>query len=255
MKKASNKKTAFLYRFSAVLLWLFVWQAAAMALNQPLLLSSPVRVIARLFALLEDAAFYRALSFSFTRIALGALCGLLLGIVLALVASRSKIVEFLLQPLIITIATVPVASFIILTLMFLSSRDLSIFISFLMVLPIIYSNLLQGLKAIPRDMTEMAKMYHLSPVRRLLLVELPHVKSHLLSGASTALGMAWKSGVAAEVIGIPIGSIGENLYQSKIYFDTSGLFAWTAVIVALSVLFVKATLCVLRFAYRRLERL
>ena len=92
-------------------------------------------------------------------------------------------------------------------------------------------------------------------LRRLLLVDLPHIKSHLLSGASTALGMAWKSGVAAEVIGIPTGSIGENLYQSKVEFDTSGLFAWTAVIVALSVLFAKITLCMLRFAYRRLERL
>lgn len=254
MKKASNTKTA-LYRLSAVLLWLFVWQAAAMALNQPLLLSSPVRVIARLFELLKDGAFYRALSFSFTRIALGALIGLLLGGLLALLAARVRVVEFLLQPLVITVLTVPVASFIILTLMFLSSRELSVFISFLIVLPIIYSNLLQGLKAIPREMLEMAKMYRLSPVRRLLLVDLPHVKPHLLSGTATALGMAWKSGVAAEVIGIPMGSIGENLYQSKIYLDTSGLFAWTAVIVALSVLFTRLVLHALRLCYRRLERL
>ena len=104
-------------------------------------------------------------------------------------------------------------------------------------------------------MQEMAKMYRLSPLRRLLLVELPHVKSHLLSGTATALGMAWKSGIAAEVIGIPMGSIGENLYQSKVYFDTSGLFAWTAVIVALSVLFTRMVLHALRLAYRRLERL
>lgn len=226
-----------------------------MALDQPLLLSSPVRVIARLFALLQESAFYDALAFSFLRIALGALAGFSLGAALALLAARSKAVEFLLQPLLITVLAVPVASFIILALMFLSSRDLSIFISFLMVLPIVYSNLLQGLKAIPRVMLEMAKMYHLSPLLRLLLVDLPHVKSHLLSGAATALGMAWKSGIAAEVIGIPMGSIGENLYQSKIYLDTSGLFAWTAVIVALSVLFTRIVLHALRLCYRRLERL
>lgn len=255
MKKAGNKTTAFWYRLSAALFWLLVWQAAATALHQPLLLSSPVRVVARLFDMLKEAVFYRALSFSFTRIALGALLGLGLGVMLALLSARCKVMEFLLQPLITTVSTVPVASFIILTLMFLSSRDLSIFISFLMVLPIMYANLLQGLKAIPRDMAEMAKMYQLSPVRRLLLVDLPHVKSHLLSGTGTALGMAWKSGVAAEVIGIPVGSIGENLYQSKIYFDTSGLFAWTAVIVLLSVVFVKLVLCLLRLFYRGLERL
>ena len=166
-----------------------------------------------------------------------------------------SVTEFLLQPLILTVRTVPVASFIILALMFLSSRELSVFISFLMVLPIVYANLLQGLLSIPRDMQEMAKMYRLSPLRRLLLVDLPHVKSHLLSGAATALGMAWKSGVAAEVIGIPMGSIGENLYQSKVYLEAASLYAWTAVIVLLSIAFEKAVLFLIKCGYRRLERL
>lgn len=226
-----------------------------MALSQPLLLSSPMSVIRRLFALLQEKTFYRALLFSFSRIALGALGGLVLGLVLAFLAARLRAAEFLLQPLMLTVRTVPVASFIILALMFLSSRELSVFISFLMVLPIVYANLLQGLKSVPRHMQEMAKMYQLSPLRRLLLVDLPHVKPHLLSGAATALGMAWKSGVAAEVIGIPTGSIGENLYQSKVYLDTSSLLAWTVVIVLLSVLFEKAVLFAIKSGYRRLERL
>jgi len=255
MKKASKKTTAFFSRAAAVLLWLLIWQAAAAALNQPLLLSSPTGVIGRLFALLRENDFYRALANSFTRIALGALGGLLLGAVLAYLAAHSRAIAFLLQPLVIVVRTVPVASFIILALMFLSARDLSSFISFLMVLPILYANLLEGLQSVPREMREMGQLFHLSPLRRLLLIELPHVKSHLLSGAATALGMAWKSGVAAEVIGIPAGSIGEGLYQSKIYLDTSALFAWTAVIVLISVLFEKAVLGVLRLGYRRLERL
>lgn len=226
-----------------------------MALNQPLLLSSPVSVIQRLFVLLGEEGFYRALLFSFSRIALGALAGLMLGIALAFLAARVRAAEFLFQPLMLTVRTVPVASFIILALMFLSSRELSIFISFLMVLPIVYANLLQGLKSVPRRMQEMAKMYQLSPLRHLLLVDLPHIKPHLLSGAATALGMAWKSGVAAEVIGIPTGSIGENLYQSKVYLDTSSLLAWTVVIVLLSVLFEKTVLFAIKRGYRRLERL
>ena len=221
-----------------------------MALSQPLLLSSPLGVIGRLFALLKEPSFYRAVAFTFSRIALGAVLGLL-----AFIAARVRAVEFLLQPLILTVRTVPVASFIILALMFLSSRELSVFISFLMVLPIVYANLLQGLLSIPRDMQEMAKMYRLSPLRRLLLVDLPHVKSHLLSGAATALGMAWKSGVAAEVIGIPMGSIGENLYQSKVYLEAASLYAWTAVIVLLSIAFEKAVLFLIKCGYRRLERL
>ena len=255
LKRPSNPFLEKFYRAAAVLFWLIVWQAAAAALNQPLLLSSPVRVAARLFALLQEKSFYRALLFSFERIALGALAGLVLGALLAYIAAHCSLAEYLLRPLMLTVRTVPVASFIILALIFLSAKRLSVFISFLMVLPIMYSNLLQGLCAVDGKMLELAQVYHLSPWRRLLYVELPGVQSHLLSGAATAIGMAWKSGIAAEVIGIPTGSIGESLYQAKVYLDSSSLLAWTAVIVLLSMLFEKAVLALLRLGYRRLERL
>ena len=45
------------------------------------------------------------------------------------------------------------------------------------------------------------------------------------------------SGIAAEVIGIPDASIGEQLYYAKLYLDTGGLFAWTFVIIVASSLF------------------
>ena len=41
------------------------------------------------------------------------------------------------------------------------------------------------------------------------------------------------------MIGLPSGTIGERLYTAKVYFQTPDLFAWTAVIVAVSVLFEK----------------
>jgi len=255
MNRLSKLKPEKIYRAAAVLFWLLVWQAAAAALNQPLLLSSPVRVATRLLVLLREAGFYRALLFSFQRIALGALLGLLLGALLAYLAAHCRALEYLLRPLMLSVRTVPVASFIILALIFLSARQLSVFISFLMVLPIMYSNLLQGLCAVEKEMLELARVYRLSPWRRLMYIELPGVKPHLLSGAATAIGMAWKSGVAAEVIGIPTGSIGEQLYQAKVYLDSSSLLAWTAVIVLLSMLFEQAVLQAIRFGYRRLERL
>lgn len=255
MKKQSNLTKEKCFRAASTLFWLLVWQAAAAALNQPLLLSSPVRVAERLFVLLGEKTFYRALWFSLERIALGALLGMLLGAVLAYLAAHCRAAEYLLRPLMLSVRTVPVASFIILALIFLSARQLSVFISFLMVLPILYSNLLQGFRALDKGMLELAQVYRLSVWRRLLYVELPGVKPHLLSGAATAMGMAWKSGVAAEVIGIPTGSIGEHLYQAKVYLDSSSLLAWTAVIVLLSMLFEKAVLGILKLGYRRLERL
>ena len=65
--------------------------------------------------------------------------------------------------------------------------------------------------------------------------------------------MSWKSGVAAEVIGVAAGSIGEKLYESKVYFLTSDLLAWTVVIVLVSVLFEKAFLRLMKAAFDRWE--
>ena len=155
----------------------------------------------------------------------------------------------------LTVKSVPVASFIILALVFLTSRKLNSFISFLMVLPIVYGNLLEGLKSKSRPLDEMARMYHVPRLRRLIYIELPQLKPYLLSAVSLALGMGWKSGIAAEVIGIPTGSVGERLYQAKVYLDTSELYAWTLAILLISMLFEKGLMALLKGAYARLERL
>ena len=60
--------------------------------------------------------------------------------------------------------------------------------------------------------------------------------------------------MAAEVIGLPKGSIGERLYQAKIYLDTPDLFAWTAVIILVSLVFERVFLRLLDAGLARLER-
>ena len=179
MKRPSNQglqlQNHWLARVASVLFWLLVWQAAAMALHQPLLLSSPFRVAERLFALLGERAFYAALGYSLRRIALGFFAGFLLGALLAMLAARLPLMEALLRPLMVTVKSVPVASFIILALIWLSARRLSAFIAFLMVLPIAYGNLLSGLKSTPTQLLEMARLYHVSWGRRLLYIQpAPH---------------------------------------------------------------------------------
>lgn len=75
------------------------------------------------------------------------------------------------------------------------------------------------------------------------------------TGCSIGLGLCWKAGVAAEVIGIPDGSIGEKLYNAKVYLNTPDLFAWTVVIVLISLLFEKLFLAMVDGAVIRLERM
>lgn len=238
----------------AVLFWLFAWQAASMALKQEILLASPVSVAVRLGGLLMEFYFWGAVAFSFFRIVAGFLLALVLGIVLAVVSFRSKIAAVLVNPLMTVIKSTPVASFIILCLIWIPSRNLSVFISFLMVLPVIYTNILEGIKKTDKKLLEMAQVFQIPLSRRVMYIYLSQILPYLMSACTVSLGLCWKAGVAAEVIGVPAGSIGEKLYHAKIYLDTPDLFAWTIVIIAVSFAFEKCFLFLLRSGIGWIER-
>lgn len=234
---------------------LLVWQAAAMWINTDILVASPFTVIGRLAVMVTEADFWGTVGFSFVRIVCGFLLAFVLGILLALAAGRFRAVEILLWPFVITVKSVPVASFIILSLMWMRGEELSVFISFLMVFPMIYSNVLQGIKSTDSRLLEMARLYRAGWGKRLLYVYVPAVRPYLTSACSVALGTAWKAGVAAEVIGIVTGSIGERLYDSKIYLETADLFAWTVVIILISVVFEKLFIILLDMTFAGMEKI
>jgi len=236
-----------------VLSALLVWQLASVLVGSSLLLVSPIEVVKRLFTLVLEAEFLSVIGFTFKRIALGFLFGLLLGVVLSLLAGRFSLVETMLWPYMVTIKSVPVASFVVIALIWFKASNLSFLISFLMVLPIIYTNVLDGIKAVDKKMLQMADVFKMPFSRRLRYIWLPFVKPYLISGCRISLGLAWKSGVAAELIGYPEGSVGESLYYSKLYLATSDLFAWTVVIVLLSVLFERLVLAILKYSLKGVE--
>ena len=251
----SSKGKAFLQKTLAVLCALLLWQAAAMAVDMNILFVTPLTVVARLGALLTESDFWATVLFSLLRIVLGFVLAFILGILLAVAAGRFRLIETFLWPYVLTIKSVPVASFIILSFIWLSGSQLPAFISFLMVFPIIYSNVLQGIKSTDPKLLEMAALYKVPWGKKLQYIYASGVKPYLISACSVALGMSWKSGVAAEVIGVVDGSIGEKLYEAKVHFTTADLFAWTVVIVVVSVLFEKVFLMLLKKAFAGLEKL
>lgn len=239
----------------AVLFWLLVWQAGSMALHSDILLVSPLRVVATLFELAGTQRFWASLLGSLTRIVGGFLLAVLLGTGLAALAARFRRVEELLAPLVLAMKTVPVASFIILALIWFGSRNLSVFIALVMVFPVMYTNVLSGIRAVDAQLLEMARVFRIPALRRIRCVDLPQVMPYFRAGCTLGLGLCWKAGVAAEVIGMPIPSIGERLQQAKVYLDTPELFAWTLVIVLMSMGFEKLFMALLGALERRLTRL
>lgn len=190
----------------AVIFALCLWQLAAMTIDSKILLVSPVEVAVRLTTIWQTEGFWTSIWFSFYHIAGGFFLALFLGIVLAALAGRFRRIETLLWPFLVTIKTVPVASFVVICLIWLSAEKLSVFISFLIVLPVVYGNVLEGIKSEDKLMLEVGTVFRMPLLRRLLYIHLPQLKPFIMSACATALGMAWKAGVAAEIIGTPDGS-------------------------------------------------
>ena len=225
---------------AASVFWLGVWQAAAVAIGQEVFLVSPIQAAGTLMELLPQADFWQRVGFSAGHILLGFALGVVVSVLLAAAAERWAWVDTLLAPVIQLVKATPVASFIILALVWVSGRSLSILISFLMVLPVLYSAVRTGIESADVQLLEMAQVFHLP-------LALPAFRQ----GCSVALGICWKSGVAAEVIGLPDGSIGDALYRAKITLSTGELFAWTFVIILLSAGFEKLFLALLDKAVAR----
>ncbi len=247
----SDKKTGM--RPWAVLVWLAVWQIFSMIVGEEILLVSPVSAIMRFFALCASPAFWQAVAFSSLRIAIGFLSAAVLGVALAALAARFKRVRELLEPLMLLVKATPVASFIILTLILLPAENISAFMAFLMVLPILYTNVLVGIGHMDIKLLEMARVFRLPAGRRLRYMYAPMVLPFFRAACALSLSMSWKAGIAAEVIGIPEGSIGERFYTAKIYLNTPDLFAWTLTVILIGLVFEKLFLYALDGAFRRME--
>lgn len=239
-------------KICAIVIALIIWHIAAIALGQEILLVSPIRVIQQLSVLCREMSFWQSILFTLSRIVTGFLSALIIGTLLGVIAARVHILEVLLWPYMAVIKATPVASFIILCLIWTSSDNLSVIISFLIVLPVVYTNILQGMKATEKKMLEMASVYKLSTWKTIKYIFIPALKPYFTAACSIAVGMSWKSGTAAEVIGIPGGSIGEKLYKAKVYLSSADLLAWTLVIIVISVICEKLVILLVRKFYEAL---
>ena len=248
-----NKTT--LQKAFAVFLALLLWHIVAVTLDLGFLLVSPIEVAGRLLTIWFDPVFWPTVANSLLRLVLGFSLAFTAACLMATIAGRFPIVEILLWPYIVTFTSVPLISFIIIFLIWLSSSQLAVFISFLVVFPVIYSNVLEGIKSTDPLLLEMARLYRVPWGRRILFIYLPNIKPFLVSACSISVGMAWRSVVAAEVLGIVDGSVGEKLYMSKIYLETCELFAWSAIIVLISTVLGKLFMFALGKAFARLERI
>lgn len=216
---------------------LVVWQIVAMALNKELIVAFPLTVLARLGELIVLFDFWLSVGATLGRVVLGFMLGVIFGVLAAFAMYTSKIAYYLLSPFMKVLKTTPIVSFILILLLWFDSNYLPTIISAMMVTPLIWANVITGLRDINKQYLELASVYHLSLFKQLQKIYFPALRYPLLSSIFAGVGLAWKSGVTAELLSLPKIAIGHELYNAKIYLESPDIFAWTIVIILLSMLF------------------
>ena len=219
-----------------------MWHCVHLAVGENILVPSPLSVLKRLFELCGESTFWLSVLVSLSRVVSGLFIGTVLGIFLAVLTANSSVLKNLFSPLLHIIKATPVASFIILAILWLNVENVPVFTAVLIVLPTVWANTEKGILSVDEKLLEMGKAFGLSPFESFFRITVPSVKPFFNAALNSAVGMAWKAGIAAEVISPHGKSICSALHDSKIYFETADTFAWTAAVILFSVLLEKAIL-------------
>lgn len=237
MKPKIRKK---LYAFTAVIFWLAVWHIAATRVNLTVLLPTPFETIKVFLSLASEVTFWEICFVSLRNVFLGAVTGIILGVAIAVLSYISEPLKFLFLPIMSLVKATPIASIIILFLVWIGKNQIPFFVSLMMVVPIVASNVLEGLENINKELWEVTKVYKFSFIKSWKILYRHCLLPYFVSALRSGVALAWKAGIAAEVLCTPDNSIGEMLYESKLYLETPILFAWTLAVIILSFILEKA---------------
>ena len=231
-----------------IVVWLGIWQILSAIVGLDILFPSPADTFNELKSLAVTSDFWISVLFSVVRISAGFIAGTVAGVLTGAISSFVKGFSDFLSPAVSIIKATPVASFIILAVIWLETGNIPSFATALIVFPFVYSNIKTGFEQTDKMLVEMSDSFNVSFGQKLLKLYIPSVKPYFVSAATTAMGLAWKAGIAAEVICNPSVSVGNGIYESKVYFEPPVMFAWTAVVIILSIILEKI---MLRFLKRR----
>ena len=248
MKEKISKKI--LISVLILLIYILIWYIAAIIVNKELLIPKPSTVLNTFLYFAGQKEFYINVLYSIGRICAGFILAIITGSLLAFLTSFVPASKRMVSPAISIIKATPVASFIILTLLWIKTTYVPVFISFLMVLPVVWTNISQGFETADKKLLEMAFVYKMDFIKKIKYIYIPNCVSYFKSSVISGIGLAWKSGIAAEVICSPKFAIGSRLYSAKIYLETAELFAWTGTVVILSIIIERITVKILENVFK-----
>lgn len=235
-KKRENKGVSLGGAVAIAVFWLAVWQIAAVAVDNSLLLPGPGMTISALGRLAAQKFFYADIASTLARCLAAMLSSFAAGILAAWAAYKNRVVKRLLTLPVGFFKAVPVMAIIIYVILLAHADWVAVIVCFLMCFPVVYVNCLEGLGAVSVELLEVARIYELSVWQQIKLVYVPGSMANIKAAVKLIAGLSWKAVVAAEVLSIPRHSLGYEMMNAKYYLETPNLFAYTITIVILSLL-------------------
>ena len=236
MKNSTIKSKFYnpIMKLAAIIFWLLIWHIISVTVDMQILLPSPISVFDKLVELASTQKYWISVALSFSKIILGIALGTIIAMIFAVLTAKVDIFNHLLGLPLNVIKSTPVASFIIMALVWVKSANLAAFVTAVMVIPIVWANMHEGISTVDKKLVEVGKCYNFTQKKFIKYIYVPHLRPFFTSSITSAAGLGWKAGIAAEVIASPKNAIGAYLNDAKVYLETEEMFAWTITIIILS---------------------
>ncbi len=221
----------------SILLYLAVWKVLSLLIGRQIILPPPEEVFLQVLLLFRGREVFPQVIPTLVRGLSGFALSFILGVLCGVAAGLSRRFRWFLNPLLISIRSIPVLSLILLAIIWFRTELVPVFICFLVVFPLLTGSVASGVSRIDRDLLEMARIYRKTPGEIFKMIYLPSMLPYVGNAMSTGLGLTWKSVVAAEILSMPEKGMGTSMQAAQFQLDTPVLFAWTILIVLLSALF------------------
>lgn len=236
METSITKNRRRLYKIIALIFWIIVWEIIALVINKEIYLPTPYNTFKVLLEEIKTVMFWQTIFATIFRVAVGFVIACIVGILVGIVCGINHFMYEILNLIIVAVKSTPVMSFILIALVWFKSENVPIFICFLMCFPIIWTSVVGGIKHIDRRLIDMAYVYKVDKRYIIKDIYVPSIIPYITTAMITSLGLGWKVTVAAEVLSSPKFSIGTKLYNAKVYIESEQLFAWTIVVIVLSLM-------------------
>ncbi len=226
----------------SIALFILLWHITASIIDFSYLLPQPMKVFKAFFVLLGESVFWRAISTSVLYISAGAAIGMAIGIIIGILTVIFPLLDTMLSPVFSVIRATPVACFIVLAWILIEAtvgaKYLPLVIAAMMVAPVMMTGTQGGIRATPPSLLEASEIYRLSWWRKVRTCYLPAMLPHIFTTVLNCIGLAWKAGIAAEIIVLVKGTIGYEIYEERNYtLNSARLYAWTLAVILISLAF------------------